>query len=599
MKKGSLRALYTLIGTLACLAYAGSVQARDSRVSDERLFDAARDPGNWLTFGQNYTNQRFSALGQITSKNVAKLKPRWTFHSGAKGPFQAQPIVADGIMYVSLPGNSVVALNAASGTERWRYAHQLRHAKILGSPANRGVALAYGKVFEATNDGRLVALDATTGSIVWDRLIVQSMPGELAALDAGSRAKYLENLDQLPAKMPPLVYRGMVIVGVTSAGYGIYYNLGEKTREGPAPPPSHFLGKRGFVAAFDAQTGEELWRWHTTQSGRWEGPYSATTGHGESLSRDIDAERLATNKHSENWRIGGGSTWSTPSIDPQLGLLYLGTGNASPNDVPSARPGDNLYTSSLVALDVTTGEVRWHYQQVPQDVWGYDVASASVLFDVDVGGEAIPAVGIAGKTGWFYVHDRRSGALLYRSEPVVPQENLFKRPTPDGVVIAPGSFGGVSWSPGSFDASSGLMYLGAIHRPTRLSVHFADEPSGQVAYTATDLATDLPSWGTLSAIDTRAKGKLRWQVKTPQPLIGGVLATAGNLVFVGEGDGNFAAFDATSGERLWGYASGVGVNAPPVSYAVNGVQFVAVAAGGNKYFGFPTGDLLMAFALDE
>ena len=267
--------------------------------------------------------------------------------------------------------------------------------------------------------------------------------------------------------------------------------------------------------------------------------------------------------------------------------------------MPSARPGDNLYTSSLVALDVTTGEVRWHYQQVPQDVWGYDVASASVLFDVDVAGEAIPAVGIAGKTGWFYVHDRRSGALLYRSEPVVPQENLFKRPTPDGVIIAPGSFGGVSWSPGSFDASSGLMYLGAIHRPTRLRLHFADESSGRVAYTATDLATDLPSWGTLSAIDTRAKGKLRWQVKTPQPLIGGVLATAGNLVFVGEGDGNFAAFDATSGERLWGYASGVGVNAPPVSYAVNGVQFVAVAAGGNKYFGFPTGDLLMAFALDE
>ena len=143
------------------------------------------------------------------------------------------------------------------------------------------------------------------------------------------------------------------------------------------------------------------------------------------------------------------------------------------------------------------------------------------------------------------------------------------------------------------------MYLGAIHRPTRLSVHYADEPSGRVAYTATDLALELPSWGTLSAVDTHDNGKLRWQVKTPQPLIGGVLATAGNLVFVGEGDGNFAAFDATSGERLWGHASGVGVNAPPVSYAVNGVQYVAVAAGGSKYFGFPTGDLLTAFALDE
>ena len=568
-------------------------------VDDERLMNAASDPANWLTFGQNYTNQRYSALAQITADNVTELVPRWTFHSGAKGPFQVQPLVADGVMYVTLPGNDVVALDAATGSELWRYKHHKRLERTQGSPANRGAALGFGKVYEATNDGRLIALDAANGEVVWDRIIAQPAPGELDGLEVDARAVLSKNIDRLPAKMPPLVYRGMVIVGVTSAGYGIYYNLGVKTREGPAPPPTHFLGQRGFVAAYDAATGTEFWRWYTTRSGEWEGKFSGATPEGESLSRDLDAERAAAKHVGENWRAGGSSTWSTPSLDPVLGLIYLGTGNASPNDVPSARPGDNLYASSLVALDVNTGEVRWHYQQVPQDVWGYDVASASVLFDLSVDGQSVPAVGIAGKTGWFYVHDRRSGKLLYRSDQLVPRRNMFTRPTGEGVIIAPGSFGGVSWSPGSFDRESGLMYVAAIHRPTRLTLHYADEASGRVPYTGTDIALDEPTWGTLSAIDTRNKGILRWQVRTARPLIGGVLATAGRLVFVGEGDGTFSAFDSASGKRLWGYACGAGVNAPPVSYQVGTTQFVAVAAGGSKFFGFASGDLLIAFALDD
>ena len=399
--------------------------------------------------------------------------------------------------------------------------------------------------------------------------------------------------------MPPLVYRGKVIVGVTSAGYGIYYNLGVKTRVGPAPPREHFLGQRGYVAAFDAATGEELWRWHTTRAENWEGPFSATTPVGEPLGRDIARERVDAETIGDNWRVGGSSTWSTPALDPALGLLFVGTGNASPNDVPSLRPGDNLYASSLVALDVDSGEVRWHYQQVPQDVWGYDVASASILFDVMVDGATVPAVGVAGKTGWFYVHDRRSGALMFRSEALVPQRNLFVRPTIDGVLISPGSFGGVSWSPGSLDPTSGLAYFAAIHRPTRLTRRYAQEADGRVAYTATDIASKEPSWGTLSAVDTRAGGRLRWKVKTPQPLIGGVLATAGGLVFVGEGSGMFAAFDAASGERLWGHELTAGVNAPPVSYQVGDTQFIAVAAGGSRFFGFPPGDILTAYALPQ
>lgn len=581
----------------AALLSVGVVTA--APVDDARLAAAAADPQNWLSFGQNYTNQRFSGLSQIKRENIARLAPRWTFRSGAKGPFQAQPLVADGIMYITLPGNHVVALDAATGVERWRYTHVNRHHEIQGSPANRGAALGYGKVFEATNDGRLIALDAASGAIVWERIIAAPAPGELDDLEPQAQATLQGNIDKLPAKMPPLVYRGKVIVGVTSAGYGIYYNLGVKTRTGAAPPLEHFLGQRGYVAAFDAATGAELWRWHTTRADNWEGPFSATTPNGEPLGRDIARERIDAETVGENWRIGGSSTWSTPSLDPALGLLFVGTGNASPNDVPSLRPGDNLYASSLVALDVDTGEVRWYYQQVPQDVWGYDVASASILFDANVDGATVPAVGVAGKTGWFYVHDRRTGALLFRSEPLVPQRNLFVRPTIDGVLIAPGSFGGVSWSPGSFDPASGLAYFGAIHRPTLLTRRYAKEADGQIAYTATDIASKEPSWGTLSAVDTRDGGRLRWQAKTPKPLIGGVLATAGGLVFVGEGDGTFAAFDAANGARLWGDNIGAGVNAPPVSYQVGDTQFVAVAAGGSRFFGFPPGDFLTAYALPE
>ena len=550
-------------------------------IDDERLLHARSDGDNWLTFGRDYTNQRFSPLAQINVDNVSELRPAWTFRHGGKGAFQAQALVADGTMFVTLPGNGIVALNGATGELKWRYKHQLRYEKGKGSVANRGAALAYGLVFEATNDGRLVALDQDTGQLVWDRVIAIPTTEDFVGLTPTEARRLSKNLNGLAARMPPLVYRGMVIVGVTAAGYGIYYNLGIKTRVGPAPEISHFFGKRGFVAAYDARNGDEIWRWYTTSANGWEG----------------GRERQSADEVPQVWRAGGSSTWSTPSLDPELGLLYLGTGNASPNDVPSMRSGDNLYASSLVALDVTSGALRWHYQQVPHDVWGYDVASASILFDYQAGDQTIPAVGIAGKTGWFYVHDRRSGDLLYRSEALVPQDNMFTAPTAKGITIAPGSFGGVSWSPGSYNPSNNLAYFGAIHRPTRLSLHYADEGSGKVAYIATDIAEQEPSWGLLAAVDTARKGVVRWRVRTDQALSGGVLATAGDVVFVGEGDGNFSAFNANNGERLWQHACGAGVNAPPVSYAIEGRQYIAVAAGGNRFFAYPPGDLLVAFAL--
>jgi len=268
------------------------------------------------------------------------------------------------------------------------------------------------------------------------------------------------------------------------------------------------------------------------------------------LHRDIVAEKTAFAMYADAWKTGGGSTWTTPALDPESGLLFLGVGNPSPQMDGLTRPGDNLYSVSLVALDVESGKLRWHYQQVPHDLWGYDVASPPVLFETEVNGKKVQAVGQASKTGWFYAHDCITGALLYKSEPFVPQENMFAPPTPEGVRIAPGAAGGASWSPMAYNPATGMVYVAAVHMPTRYTVH-TDSGDGdhQPLHYTTTTPIDEPCWGTLSAIDTKT-GRIAWQQKVEQPLIGGVVATKGGLVFVGEGSGRIDAFHATTGELL-------------------------------------------------
>jgi glucose dehydrogenase len=263
------------------------------------------------------------------------------------------------------------------------------------------------------------------------------------------------------------------------------------------------------------------------------------------------------------------------------------------------RPGDNLYSVSLVALDAETGKLRWHYQQVPHDLWGYDVASPPVLFATNLGGKQIQAVGQASKTGWFYAHDRATGALLYKSEPFVPHENIFTPPTPEGVKIAPGAGGGASWSPVAYNPETGFLYVAALHMPTLYTVHLTpgDGETPPRRYTSTK-PTDDPRWGTLSAIDAKT-GRIAWQNKVEQPLIGGVVTTKGGLVFMGEGGGRFDAFHAMTGELLWQFQTEAGVNAPPIAYEIDGTEYVAVAAGGNPLFGYKSGDELLVFALPQ
>jgi glucose dehydrogenase len=592
-------AILVILSMMSAAGVAGG-----GEVDDARLLAAASDRANWLTYGRDYTNQRFSVLTQINASSVARLVPRWIYQSGVAATFQATPLVVDGVIYLSLPFNHVVALDARNGRELWRYEHKRRTDKMCCGPGNRGVAVAYGKVFVGTVDARLIALDQKTGKPVWDKPLVGELPGkgettEQFAADDRLRRQRVSGTTGVGANMAPLVYKGKVIVGITGVGYGLHLDS-----DRPGAPVGTVVGfagesqRAGFYAAFDAVTGERIWQFDSTPARGWEGQFRATTVDGAPLDRDITREKATLVQYPEAAKRGGGSAWTTPAIDPELGLIYLGIGNPSPQMDDVTRPGDNLYTVSLVALDVETGKLRWYYQQVPHDMWGLDVASPPVLFDVEVDGQRIPAVAEAGKTGWLYVLDRRDGKLLYRSEAFVPQYNQFRRPTPEGVVIAPGAAGGANWSPIAYDSRTGLVYVAALHMPTRYTVHevpaTTDKPA--IRYTMLELAGG-PSWGTLTALDTRTHGQIRWQVKTPQPLVGGVLATAGNLVFTGEGDGNFAAFDSGTGVRLWQFNCGAGVNAPPVTYELDGVQYIVVAAGGSSIFGYPQGDAVLAFAL--
>lgn len=599
----TLRCLFTtVIAVFAIFSLYGAASAAD--IDDARLQAAASDKSNWLLHGRDYSNQRFSPLDQINASNVKRLVPKWIYQTGTAATFQTTPLVADGVMYLSAPFSHVMAVDAATGTELWRYEHKSTAKKLCCGPANRGVALGYGKVYVATVDARLVALDQKTGKVVWDIAIVapDGGPTEDAANLSHDALKdqNVTGSTGVGAVAAPLVANGLVITGITGVGYGLHLDSNR-----PGAPLSAVVGfagrygRPGFLAAYDAATGKQVWHFDTTQEG-WEGEYRSTTPDGVPLNRNIEAEKAAAKDNKDAWRFGGGSIWHTPALDVERGLIFLGVGNPSPQAAGDGRPGDNLYTSSLVALELKTGKLVWYYQQIPHDIWGYDVASPPVLFDAKVDGKTVAAIGHASKLGWYYVHDRATGKLLYKSEAFVPQQNLFSQPTPEGVKVSPGVGGGSNWSPVSLDQANARVFVAAMHLPTTYRSAEIPAADGKPAIKYFVLDTDTPEkWGTLTAIDLAAGGKILWQQKTKDPLIGGVLATAGGLVFNGEGSGDVAAYDAKSGDKLWRFACGAGVNAPPISYAIDGKQYVAVAAGGSQIWGFRQGGAVIVFGLPD
>ncbi len=568
--------------------------------SNSQLHTSNQD---WSSYGHDLSSQRYSTLSQINTASVKQLGNAWTVNTGVKSTFQATPIVQNGVMYVSLPFNSVLALDAKTGKELWRYKHNNRADwKMCCGPANRGVAVADGKVFMGTVDARLIALDAKTGKKVWDIDVVEGdilTEGQdaLSKSDPNSKRKVTGGTG-IGINMAPVVYKGKVIVGITGVGYGLHIDSPRSDAPlGAVIGVAGLFGRPGFLAAFDVNTGSRVWQFDTIPNKGWEGKFTEKTEDGATFNRNIAQEKADLAKYPNAAKFGGGSAWSTPAIDTATDTLFFGTGNPSPQMNDISRPGDNLYTVSLVALDANTGKRKWHYQQVPHDLWGYDLASPPVLFNFIKHGKKIPAVGQASKTGWFYIHERATGKLLLKSEAYVPQHNLFQKATFEGTVVYPGILGGSNWSPVSVDEVNQLVFIAAMHAPIKYTLHEAASEDGKapIRYAASEPTKD-PSWGLLSAIDLQT-GKIAWQVKTKQPLVGGSLSTAGGLLFMGEGDGHFNAYNSKTGKLLWQTQSEFGVNAPPITYSIDGTQYIAVVSGGNFLFGFKQGDAILTYKL--
>lgn len=592
--------LIFILALQACTPNQNTAQNADSNTSPQQLNDQ-----DWPSFGRDLSSQRYSPSTQVNQQNVKDLVQAWQFKSGVVASFQTTPIVQNGVMYLSLPFNHVVALDAKTGQELWRYSHDRREDwQMCCGPANRGVAVSDGKVFIGTVDARLIALNAQTGAKEWDIDVVEAAiisegQDSLNKNDPNSARKVTGGTG-IGIAMAPVVYKGKVIVGITGVGYGLH--IDNPTADAPLGAVigvTGRFGRPGFLAAYDVSNGKRVWQFDTIPDNGWQGKFTQTTDDGVILNRDIAQEKADLSKYPDSARFGGGSAWSTPAIDTASDTLYFGTGNPSPQMNDISRPGDNLYTVSLVALDANSGKLKWHYQQVPHDLWGYDLASPPVLFNYKLDGKMIAAVGQAGKTGWFYIHDRATGKLLKKSEAFVPQHNLFKKATAEGTIVYPGILGGSNWSPVSVDEINQRVFVSGIHAPIKYTLHETPGKDGKqpIRYAASEPTQD-PRWGLLSAIDL-ASGKITWQNKTEQPLVGGVLATAGGLLFMGEGNGNFNAYNSQTGEMLWQAKSEFGVNAPPISYTIDGVQYIAVASGGNSIFGYKQGDAMLVYALPK
>jgi alcohol dehydrogenase (cytochrome c) len=536
----------------------GEVGKPFSPVSQAALDKAASDAKNNIFVNQNYGNTRFSGATQINAKNVSKLRPAFVFQTAVTESNETAPLVVDGVMFLTTSYDHVYAIDAATGKEFWHYKHKMGPVTTYCcGPNNRGVAMSDGLLFLGTLDARLVALDAKTGKVVWDVEIADPEKG------------YSET-------MAPTVADGKVLIGTNGGEYGI----------------------RGFVKAFDAKTGKNLWTFYTIPEKGHEGVWATKDATGRDMHRDIAAEKDALAKDGSFYQTLGGGVWMTPAIDRTLGMVYFVVGNPSPDLYGAIRPGDNLYTDSIVAIDLNTGTYKWHYQYVAHDVWDLDAVSPPILVDAkDAGGKLVPAVIHGGKTGHVYVHDRRDGKLLRYSEAMVPQDGMWSLPTPQGTRMELGANGGVEWSPMSVNPKLGLAYAANLVQPMTYHVEAAPYPGGKLWLGgAFKTIPGAAQTGNVTAVDYHT-GKIKWQHKTPQPMMGGTLATAGNLVFSGEGDGNFRAYDAATGKELWHFQCGAGVNSPPVSYMVGGKQYIAVAAAGNNQLDFKRGNSIFVFAL--
>jgi alcohol dehydrogenase (cytochrome c) len=532
---------------LAALIAVGAVQAQ--QVSFDRILRADREPQNWLTYSGNLSGQRYSPLTEITTANVKNLELQWVFQT--RGPaepaekFEATPLVVDGVMYTVLAPNHVVALDAATGRMFWIFSPKLSPlARVCCGRVNRGLAILGDTLFMGTIDGHLIAIDAVNGKPIWD--VAVSKP-ELG----------------YSLTMAPLVVKNNVIMGPAGGEYGV----------------------RGFLAAFDAKTGKQVWRFNTV-------PGPGERGH----------ETWPANTNA--WEHGGGSVWVTGSYDPALNLLYWGTGNPGPDWNGDPRPGDNLYTDSVIALDPDTGALKWHFQFTPHDEFDYDATQVPVLADIEWQGRRRHVMLWANRNGFWYVLDRTNGQFL-QGKPFVRvnwAESLDDRGRPqrsltvsaEGTLVYPNNQGATNWYSPSFSPRTGLFYIPSwmdtYSTYTKAPVEYREGnqyvgrfptmavPALRPGPGALNQRLPEEGWGAIQALDPKT-GQLKWQFKMADVTDSGILTTATDLLFAGGREGYFFALDARTGDLLWKANVGGQVSAGAMSYAVGGKQYVAIAAG--------------------
>lgn len=533
------------LGLCAALMFCGALQAE---VDQAALADKA-DGTNWAAWGRNFDEQRFSPLDQINRDSVDRLGLAWTFELDGIWSVSSQPLAVDGVIYLAVGYSEVYAIDATSGELLWRYDPEVDPKKMRMAWGIRGLAFWKGRVYVGVQDGRLIAVDAETGEAEWSVLTTE--PGD---------NRYITGA--------PRVFNDTVIIGHGGADFG------------------HV---RGYVTAYDTETGEQRWRWHTV-------PGNPADGF-ENAAMEMAAETWT----GEWWKFGGGGTvWNAMTYDPEFNHIYIGTGNGSPwnHKLRSPDGGDNLFLCSVIALDADTGEYVWHYQTTPGESWDFNSAMDMVLADLSIDGKPRKALLHAPKNGFFYVLDREDGELISAeklgkvtwAEGIDPEtgrpiEVPGARYEDGEALIWPGSGGVHNWHPMAFSPDTGLTYI-----PTReMPGYYNDEGRTPENWKLTSkdpmglkgFYDDIPANAGSSALEawnpvtqTRA-----WEVETPGVVNGGVIATAGGLVFQGRADGQLVAHDATSGEELWTYGMGVGTQAAPMTFSVDGRQYVAILAG--------------------
>jgi alcohol dehydrogenase (cytochrome c) len=521
----------SLLVVAALLAPQASAQ-----VTFERLLNSSKEPQNWMTYSGDYAGHRFSALDQINTSNASSLVPKWAYQTMAGGKLETTPLVVDGILYGTGQEDRVFALDARSGRPIWQYQRALPvDIRPCCGRVNRGLAILGDKVFVATLDAHVIALDSKTGSVVWD-------------------ANAAEHAKGYSFTLAPLIIKNLVLVGVSGGEYGI----------------------RGFIDAYDAATGARKWRFYTI-------PNPGEPGH--------------ETWEGESWKIGGSPAWITGTFDPVTNTTFWTTGNPSPSNRGEGRAGDNLYSNSLLALDPDTGKLKWYFQFTQHDQHDYDATQVPVMID---DGER-RLIAQANRNGFFYVLDRTTGKLnsatSYAKVTWSTARDATGRPVPDknaaptleGNRVCPGAAGSTNWMSPTFDPQTKLFYVTAREQCDIFSTAPQPYEAGHAYYGSAYFPNDAeqPFWGALRALDP-ATGKAKWEWKHTSPTWAGVLSTAGGLVFTGDAEGNVIGLDAASGKALWHFQCGSSVYSSPMSFAVDGKQYVAIAAGSALFtFGLP------------